>query len=99
MSNGLGDQIAAVTSFLGLDKVADAVAKLIGAEGCGCKERQEYLNHLFPSDEYSRTFKVIKNFNHDNIYYSVGAVVDIRKNHPLFGLVITYVKDGFFQEI
>ena len=34
-SQGIGDTIAKVTNFFGIDKVADAVAKLAGAEGCG----------------------------------------------------------------
>ena len=35
-SEGLGDTIAKFTNATGLDKLADAVAKLAGAEDCGC---------------------------------------------------------------
>lgn len=43
-SKGLGDTIAKVTEATGIDKVVKAVA----GEDCGCKERQEKLNDLFP---------------------------------------------------
>jgi len=59
-SQGLGDTIAKVTSFFGIDKVADAVAKLAGAEGCGCNERRQLLNDLFPYEGKTRKFKVLK---------------------------------------
>lgn len=45
---GLGDTIAAVTHKLGIDKVADTAAKLLGKKDCGCKKRAETLNRLFP---------------------------------------------------
>ena len=47
-SKGLGDTIAKITQAPGLDKVAHAVAKAAGEEGCGCPERQEALNKMFP---------------------------------------------------
>ena len=56
-SQGLGDTIAKITNFFGIDKVADAVAKLAGAPGCGCNERFEMLNQLFPYDSKTRKFK------------------------------------------
>jgi len=43
-SKGLGDTIAKVTEATGIDKVVKAVA----GDDCGCKERQEALNKLFP---------------------------------------------------
>jgi len=58
-SKGLGDTIAKITNFFGIDKVADAVAKLAGAEGCGCEERRLMLNELFPYESKVRTFKVL----------------------------------------
>tara|TARA_E500000318_G_scaffold80167_1_gene75225 strand:+ start:425 stop:811 length:387 start_codon:yes stop_codon:yes gene_type:complete len=47
-SKGLGDTIAKITHATGLDKVADAVAKVAGAEDCGCNKRRKTLNELFP---------------------------------------------------
>ena len=47
-SKGLGDTIAKVTHAVGLDKVAESVAKAVGKEDCGCNKRREMLNDLFP---------------------------------------------------
>lgn len=47
-SKGLGDTIAKVTHAVGLDKVAESVAKAVGKEDCGCSKRREMLNELFP---------------------------------------------------
>lgn len=49
-STGLGDTIAKVTHAVGLDKVAESVAKAVGKEDCGCNKRREKLNQLFPYD-------------------------------------------------
>jgi ABC-type thiamine transport system ATPase subunit len=43
-SKGLGDTIAKITKATGIDKVA----KFIAGEDCGCDERKEKLNKLFP---------------------------------------------------
>lgn len=99
MSQGLGDSIAKVTNFFGIDKVADAVAKLVGAPGCGCKERQEYLNHLFPYDNYNRQFKVLKPFKFGNDEYVGGQTISVTKNSVIFGSLIHYVRDGFLEEL
>lgn len=47
-SIGLGDDIAKVTAKLGIDKVADNIAKKMGKKECGCKKRQQKLNQMFP---------------------------------------------------
>jgi hypothetical protein len=47
-SKGLGDTIAKITNAVGLDKVAEAVAKTIGKEDCGCNKRKQKLNDMFP---------------------------------------------------
>ena len=98
-SKGLGDTIAKVTHFFGIDKVADAVAKLAGAEGCGCAERKEMLNELFPYDSKVRKFKVLKNFNYENEYYTTDALIEVSKKDPLHSGVIAFVKDGVLEEI
>ena len=41
---GLGDVIESITHATGIDKVVHAIA----GDDCGCKERKEYLNKLFP---------------------------------------------------
>ena len=43
-ANGLGDTIEKVFKKTGIDKIA----KFILGEDCGCTERKEVLNHLFP---------------------------------------------------
>ena len=43
-SKGLGDTIAKITKATGIDKVA----KFVMGEDCGCDERKEKLNKLFP---------------------------------------------------
>ncbi len=43
-SKGLGDTIAKITEETGIDKVA----KFVLGEDCGCDERKEKLNKLFP---------------------------------------------------
>ena len=43
-SRGLGDTVAKFTEATGIDKVVHFIA----GEDCGCKERQEKLNKIFP---------------------------------------------------
>lgn len=45
-SEGLGDTVAKVTHALGIDKVADKIAKLAGKEDCGCNRRRKKLNEM-----------------------------------------------------
>lgn len=47
-SNGLGDTIAKITNFLGIDILADKIAKLFGKEDCGCNRRRKTLNKIIP---------------------------------------------------
>ena len=98
-SQGLGDTIAKVTNFFGIDKLADAVAKLAGAQGCGCNERRQLLNELFPYDSKTRKVKVLKNFNWKGIEYFEGQVVELDKNHPLSDGIIVLAKDQMLEEV
>jgi hypothetical protein len=98
-SQGLGDTIAKVTNFFGIDKVADAVAKLAGAEGCGCNERREMLNELFPYEDKIRKFKVLKSFVWGDEKYFEGQVIDITKKDPVHHAVIILVKEGTLEEL
>lgn len=47
-SQGLGDTIAKLTHFTGIDKLAEKVAKMFGKEDCGCNRRREKLNKVVP---------------------------------------------------
>jgi len=51
-SKGLGDSIAKITEATGLKKIVDKISEATGID-CGCEERKEYLNKLYP---YARTF-------------------------------------------
>ncbi len=61
-SKGLGDTIAKITKATGIDKVAK---KVLG-EDCGCEERKDRLNKIFP-------YKSVRQFTKDemSIYESV----------------------------
>jgi hypothetical protein len=54
-SKGLGDTIAKFTHATGLDKVAEATAKMAGLEDCGCNKRRRTLNEIFPYTSTSKT--------------------------------------------
>lgn len=47
-SQGLGDTIAKITHAIGIDKVAEGVARAMGKEDCGCNKRRQVLNKVFP---------------------------------------------------
>ena len=46
-SKGLGDTIEKITKVTGIKKVVDTVSKVID-KNCGCGERKDTLNRLFP---------------------------------------------------
>jgi hypothetical protein len=47
-SRGLGDDIYKITSAVRLDELAKKIAEIVGANDCGCDERRETLNKVFP---------------------------------------------------
>tara|TARA_R100001509_G_scaffold85086_1_gene48439 strand:+ start:3813 stop:3965 length:153 start_codon:yes stop_codon:yes gene_type:complete len=46
-SRGLGDTIEKVTTATGVKKVVDTISKKMGKD-CGCSERRDSLNRMFP---------------------------------------------------
>jgi NAD(P)H-nitrite reductase large subunit len=46
-SKGLGDTIEQITEATGIKKVVEAISEATGVD-CGCGERKELLNKLFP---------------------------------------------------
>ena len=98
-SKGIGDTIAKVTNFFGIDKLADAVAKLAGAEGCGCNERRQMLNELFPYEGKTIKIKILKQFNWGGVEYFEGQIIEVNKNHPLSGGMIVLAKDKMLEEL
>ena len=100
-STGLGDSIAKITHFFRLNKVADAIARIAGAQGCGCSERREYLNQLFPYKKTTRNFMVLREIKRptDLSEYLEGTIIEINRDHELFGTVIELVRDKFLVEV
>jgi len=49
-SRGLGDTIAHFTEVSGIKAVVEFVSEVVG-QPCGCNERQEVLNNIFPYKE------------------------------------------------
>lgn len=47
-SQGLGDTIAKLTHFTGMDKLAKKLSRLVGKEDCGCERRRDKLNKIIP---------------------------------------------------
>ena len=52
-SKGLGDKIAAVTKVTGIEKVV----KTFFGDDCGCDERRDRLNKMFPNAGTQETIK------------------------------------------
>jgi hypothetical protein len=46
-SKGFGDTVEKITTATGIKKVVDTVAKVVGKD-CGCKQRKDSLNRMFP---------------------------------------------------
>jgi hypothetical protein len=46
-SKGLGDSIEKITKATGIKRVVDKVSKVTGND-CGCNERRDTLNRVFP---------------------------------------------------
>lgn len=62
---GLGDTLKRTFSSLGIDKVAEKVAEVVtGDSDCGCGQRAEFLNNLFP---YSTTEHKVVEINGEKI--------------------------------
>jgi hypothetical protein len=59
----------------------------------------ELLNDLFPYDGKIRYFEVKKQFNWQGTDYFKGQRLEITKSHPIYGGVITLVKDEILEEI
>lgn len=45
---GLGDTIASITHFFGIDVLVKKVVYLFGYRDCGCERRRDKLNKAFP---------------------------------------------------
>tara|TARA_R100001509_G_C4745623_1_gene174649 strand:- start:323 stop:511 length:189 start_codon:yes stop_codon:yes gene_type:complete len=47
-SRGLGDSIEKFTKATGIKKIVNKVSEALGVEDCGCDERRDSLNRVFP---------------------------------------------------
>jgi hypothetical protein len=72
---------------------------LLGAEGCGCEERRELLNHLFPYQTSARHFKVKEQFTFLDKEFFKGQHIKIIKADQIYHNVIQLVQDGKLEEI
>ena len=98
-SKGLGDSISKITHKLKLNEVADYVAKLAGAEGCGCEERRQYLNELFPYENTKRSFIALESFQFYDEFYKKGEKYVFTKENPTYKNLIEWVADKKFKEL
>lgn len=98
-STGFGDTIAKFTNFFKIDKIADAVAKMAGAEGCGCAERRKYLNELFPYENSTRQIRFLHEINIEGQRYEQGTTHLVTKESPLFPRLILLAQNGIIEEI
>lgn len=98
-SKGLGDSISKLTNTLKINKVVDAIAKLAGLEGCGCDERKDFLNELFPYESTTREFLALKDFDSYNKIYKKGFTYKITNQDEIYQSIIELVRDGNFKEV
>lgn len=98
-SKGLGDSISKFTHATRLNEVAEAVARLARLDGCGCDERKQYLNELFPYENTSRRFKALKDFNHSGKNYTKGGIYAVDSSSTLYPVIIKFVEIGNLKEI
>jgi len=73
-SKGIGDDIAKLTSAIGIDKLAK---KVLGEDCNKCEERRKKLNQLFPH------FKNIRQFTEDELKIYDEVVLPIEKRGHL----------------
>lgn len=45
---GLGDTVARFTAATRIDRLAQRIAQAVGAKDCGCAQRKQLLNEMFP---------------------------------------------------
>ena len=73
MSKGLGDSIEKITEWTGLKKLV----KSIFGEDCGCDERKQKLNQMFPN------FKNIRAFTNDEKIIFENVLPEIERSNLL----------------
>ena len=113
-SEGLGDTIAKFTNATGLDKVAETIAKMAGAEDCGCNRRREKLNKSIPYkkppinpdplDEIIGSYEVIQDIyctlpEVGNTIINKGTILTVGKDHPLYDDIKFYYENNIIKKL
>lgn len=98
-SRGLGDSISKITHKIKLNEVANYVAKLAGAEGCGCEERAQFLNELFPYASTKRSFVALEDFQFYDEHYKKGQKYTFTKENQTYKQLIEWVAEKKFKEL
>lgn len=107
-SKGFGDTIAKVTHATGLDKAADAIARAMGKDDCGCNKRRKTLNEILPYKDNSVTnteelktidgnYEVLQEIHCTlpeigKTVLNKGTILTVSKNHPLYNDIPFYYK-------
>lgn len=82
-SKGVGDTIAKITKATGIDKVVNLLF-----DDCGCEERKEKLNKLFPYKVEcleQKEFEYLKVLYDTNVYRL--SIIDREKIIPIYNRV------------
>jgi len=114
-SKGFGDTIAKVTHATGLDKAADAIAKAMGKDDCGCNKRRKTLNEILPyKQESNPNIKELKEINGNyevlqeihctlpeigKTVLNKGTILTVNKNHPLYKDIPFYFKKNIIKKL
>jgi len=114
-SKGLGDTIAKVTHATGLDKAADAIAKAMGKDDCGCNKRRKTLNEILPYKDNSvlnteelktidGNYEVLQEIHCTlpeigKTIINKGTILTVNKNHPLYKDIPFYYKKNIIKKL
>jgi len=114
-SKGFGDTIAKITNATGLDKAADAIAKAMGKDDCGCNKRRKTLNEILPyKQESNPNIKELKEISGNyevlqeihctlpeigKTILNKGTILTVNKNHPLYKDIPFYFKKNIIKKL
>jgi len=89
-SEGVGDTVAKITKATGIKKAVDYVFDVFG-EDCGCDERKEILNHIFP---YQKPLCLTESeYNYLDSKIGKLSTVTIEEQKKLLGIYNRVFKD------
>lgn len=91
-SRGLGDSIEKFTKATGIKKVVESATELVtGKKDCGCSERRDKLNRLFPYKNKEKQYDPLP--NEQNPTSSIGPVVTDNRA----GVAVTRSRNGVIR--